>query len=400
MSNQSMKFLLYLPLDDRTHVSGPVADALNIAQSFASAKIPSILIFNGHPELFRLFEQTGIDVRRMEMPVSSVKRHFDPRYRHRYSVEIADFVKREQIDVLYLLDNAPYLLNYVKNLDLLRVCTQIGGAPNPKPIRLFEKGIEVNPKVVAKAWYRKYVRLNYRKADLVVCLSEAARETALHTYGVSPEKAKTVFPGVTKRASKSNPGAIRQEFGIADQEKLILSVGRITKAKGIEELGEIARILSERGKSYRILFAGRERDQVYGRMIREKYGNYITFIGQRTDLATAYADADLYVHTSHRESGPLTIIEAMEFGVPSIAWDIPGCNELVVDGQTGSLLRFGDLEGFADSIETLLEQHDLYKEASTAANDRFSRFSVDDYAPRIVSAVDDHLAERPVANRR
>jgi glycosyltransferase involved in cell wall biosynthesis len=90
----------------------------------------------------------------------------------------------------------------------------------------------------------------------------------------------------------------------------------------------------------------------------------------------------------------------MEFGVPSIAWDIPGCNELVVDGQTGSLLRFGDLEGFADSIETLLEQHDLYKEASTAANDRFSRFSVDDYAPRIVSAVDDHLAERPVANRR
>ena len=250
MKTDSLKFLLYLPLDNRTHISGPVADALNIARSFAIAKIPAILIFNGQPELFRLFEATGIDVRRFDMPIASVKTHINPRYRKRYAKSINELAEKENIDVLYLLDNAPYLLNYTKNLKIMRACTQIGGSPDPQPIKLFQRGIKLHPKSIANAWYRKYVRLNYSSADLVVCLSDAARETALHTYGIEPERAKAVFPGVTGRIGESKPGEIRREFGVGNDEKLVLSIGRITKAKGIEDLGEIARMIHERGERY------------------------------------------------------------------------------------------------------------------------------------------------------
>lgn len=393
MNFRPPKTLLFLPLDDRTHVSGPVADALNIAQSFSNAKIPSIFIFNGQPELFRLFEQTGIDVRRMEMPSASVKTHFNPRSRRRYSRLLAEFIERENIELLYLLHDAAYLLIYVTNLGIPKVCSQIAGSPNPEPIRLFDHGVRLHPRHLIKAWYRKYVRLNHRRADLVVCLSGAARDTALITYGVEPERAVAVYPGVTGRKGESTQGEIRREFGIAEREQIVLSVGRITRAKGVEDFGEIARMMCERGKNYRFLFAGHERDEAYGRKIKKKYGQFVTFIGHRTDLANAYADADLYVHTSHRESGPLTIIEAMEFEVPSIAWDIPGCDELIVDGQTGSLINFGDLTSMADAIEKLLDDPAEYQKASAAALKRFDRYSVDDYAPRIMRAVRDRLPE-------
>lgn len=140
MNFRPPKTLLYLPLDDRTRVSGPIADAINIAQSFSNAKIPSILIFNGQPELFRRFEETGIDVRRMEMPVASVKAHFNPGSRRRYSRLLAEFIERENIELLYLLNSVPCLLNYVKNLSIPKVCAQIAVSPDLRPIGLFDRG--------------------------------------------------------------------------------------------------------------------------------------------------------------------------------------------------------------------------------------------------------------------
>ncbi len=405
MNSQSQKFLLYLPADrydssdkttltesdaNRTAISGPIAVALNVAESFVNANIPAVLIFNGHPKLFRLFERTGIDVRRFDMPANSVKKHFNPLYRRRHSKLLADFVDREQVDTLYLFNNGGYLLHYIRKLNIFKICTQIAGEPDPQPIKMFHRGFTLHPKSLLKAWYRKYVRLNYSGADLVVCGSNAARELALRTYGIEPERAKTVDWGVASKLSASTPGAIRREFNIPQGSKIVLSVGRITKAKGVEDFGELARIIIARSSGvYRFLFAGPELEPSYGRMVRQKYGKFVTFIGSRLDISNAYADADLYVHTSHRESGPQTIIEAMEFGVPSVAWDIPGCNSLIVSEQNGSLIKFGDLIGMADSVESLLNDSDKYERFSATAISMFDRYSNENYSPNLMKVIKD-----------
>jgi len=382
------KFLLYLPSDNRSKVSGPVAVALNVAQSFVNSNIPSVLIFNGHPELFSLFEKTGIDVRRFDMPINSVKAHFNPRYRKQHSTSLAEFISKEHIDILYMFHNGTYLLQYLNSVDVFKVCTQIAGEPHPQPLKMFHRGLTMHPKSLLKAWYRKYVRLNYSEANLVVCGSNAAREMALHTYGIKSELATTVPWAVASKLSDSIVGKIRQEFDIPERAKLIVSVGRITKAKGVEDFGEVARmVMSKNSEAYRFLFVGPEIEPNYGRMVRRKYGDVVTFLGQRTDLANIYGDADLYIHTSHREAGPQTIIEAMEFGVPAIAWDIPGCNELILPEQNGSLIKFGELSEMANSVQTLLNDPDKYRRFSTAASQMFDQYSVDDYCPRLMEAI-------------
>ncbi|MCH8230396.1 MAG: glycosyltransferase family 4 protein, partial [Chloroflexi bacterium] len=353
---------------------------------FARANVPSVAVYNGHPDIFRRFEQTGISVRRMEMPVSGVKQHINPFYRRRMSRQLAKFIEDERIDVLHLGEGGQYILDYLKKSNVLKVCVLQSSTPEFKPIGLFDGGVRLHPKNLMKAWYRKYVRLNYKRADLVLCNGEAALEAAIRTFHIKPERAVIIRPGISGRMDSSERGQIRREFGISANEKVVLSVGRITKAKGVEDFGEVARTLSLTGKNYRFLFAGRERDEAYGRMIRQKYGQIVTFIGHRTDIANVYADADLLVHLSHREGSPLVVIEALEFGVPCVAWDIPGTSEEVDDGVTGRTVPFGDNAAAADAIQQIFEQTGELGRLGSGARERFSEFSIDDYAGRLLAA--------------
>ena len=176
-----------------------------------------------------------------------------------------------------------------------------------------------------------------------------------------------VRPGIRGRLAESNPGELRRELNIGADEKVVLSVGRITKAKGVEDFGEVARIINSRGKDYRFVFVGVERNENYGKAIRQKYGEFVTFIGRRSDIANVYADTDLLVHLSHREGSPLVVIEALEFGVPCVAWGIPGTSEDVEDGITGRTVPFGDHVAAAHAIEQIFEQPGLLEKFGEGA---------------------------------
>ena len=389
MDHKPPKILFFIPDTGVSTLSGPTVDAINIARSFAISKVPAIFVFNGHPDVFEMFRQTGIDVRRIVMPISGVKQHLNPFYRRRFSRHLADLIEGEGIEVLHLGSNGTYILHYLKSSKILKVTTQASSAPDFKPVAFFDAGIRFHPKSILKAWYRKYVRLNYRSSDLVFSPGDAAREATIRTYGVKPERAMVMRVASPERVVDSERGLIKREFGIGESEKVILTVGRITKAKGVEDIGEVAKILASRGKNYRFLFAGYERDEAYGRKIREKYGEVVTFIGHRRDISNAYADADLMAHLSHREGTPLGVIEALEFGNPCVAWDLPGVSADVDDGVTGRTVQFGDYAAAADAIEEILEQPSVWEMFSVGARKRFSRFSIDDYAGRLLAAYED-----------
>lgn len=388
MPDHQPKILMFMPNIDGPNLDGTTADAINLAKSIVLAKIPAIFIYNGHQNKFKMFENTGVDVRRMSMPISGVKLHLNPFYRRRFSKQLAKFIADENIDILHLGQRGVYILNYVKNVDVLKSSVQQGATPDFKKIGLFDGGFRLRPVYIIKSWYRKYVALNYKRVEVAICLSDAARTAAIRTFNVEPDRAITVYPGVSSRVTESTKGSIRQEFGVDPNEKIVVSVGRITEAKGVEDFCELAKSLVKSGKDYRFLFIGDERNKSYGNMIRDKYGEYVTFLGYRDDTPNIYADADLYVHTSHRESGPLTIIEALEYGTPSIAWDIPGCNEQIVDGVTGSLIEFGNLTAMAQATEHLLENPTEYEKASNASVERFRRHSIADYAPRLMKVLE------------
>jgi glycosyltransferase involved in cell wall biosynthesis len=77
---------------------------------------------------------------------------------------------------------------------------------------------------------------------------------------------------------------------------------------------------------------------------------YVTFWGQRADVAQFFSAADLFVMTSVSEGLPMSLLQAMSVGLPTLTTDVGGMAEVVRLSQCGILVPVGDVEAFAIAI--------------------------------------------------
>lgn len=88
--------------------------------------------------------------------------------------------------------------------------------------------------------------------------------------------------------------------------------------------------------------------------------NYVT-----TDkLLELYQKATLYVLPSYYEGLPTSLLEALSCGIPCIATDVAGNNELIINGVNGILIPPHNPEKLAAAIENLLCNKDLQNKYS------------------------------------
>jgi len=98
----------------------------------------------------------------------------------------------------------------------------------------------------------------------------------------------------------------------------------------------------------------------------------VPFVADPERVALYYQAADVYVHAARAENLPLTIIEAMACGTPVVASAVGGIPELVIDGETGSLVQPRDAEALAQAVSALLDEPDR-REGFGAAGARRAR---------------------------
>ena len=97
--------------------------------------------------------------------------------------------------------------------------------------------------------------------------------------------------------------------------------------------------------------------------------------------------ADLGLFTSELESFCLSILEAMTFGCPSVAFQVGGIPEVVESGKHGLLVPFGDTAALARAIESLIADPTRRAALGTAARERArTLFSAD----RIVARYEEY----------
>jgi glycosyltransferase involved in cell wall biosynthesis len=104
-------------------------------------------------------------------------------------------------------------------------------------------------------------------------------------------------------------------------------------------------------------------------------------LGDRSDIASLLAAADLFVLSTRWEGLPLSILEAMRAGLPVVATDVGGVGEAVTDGVTGYLTRAGDVEQMRGRIGELLGSRPRLRSMGAAARARYEKdFNVQNMA--------------------
>jgi len=102
----------------------------------------------------------------------------------------------------------------------------------------------------------------------------------------------------------------------------------------------------------------------------------------------------LMVNPSPKEGWGLTVIEGNACGVPVIAANSPGLRDSVVDGQTGLLYPYGDVDQLADSIVTLIRDHQLRHKLAAHCSRWAEKFNWDNSAHDMLHAIEKALTRR------
>ncbi|TGP44363.1 glycosyltransferase family 1 protein [bacterium M00.F.Ca.ET.230.01.1.1] len=164
--------------------------------------------------------------------------------------------------------------------------------------------------------------------------------------------------GFTKaRQSAPSSQAMREQLGLSSAE-VIIFVGRLTREKGIPALLEaVPRVLEKRPNARFVLVGPWESEGPFAvdRSEIERHSPHVIALGPRRDVPALLGMADLFAFpTQYREGVPRVLLEAGLAGLPIVASDMPGCNEVVEPGWNGYLFPAGDADALASKINQVL----------------------------------------------
>lgn len=186
-----------------------------------------------------------------------------------------------------------------------------------------------------------------KRTGRVLTNSEGVRRELARFARVPPEKIQVVhnFIDVDRFAPPTEDArrAARAQWGIADDEIILLVPARIAAQKHQAGLLTALNLLRRRGglpERARVLLAGREHSRPYAALVRRMlrwFGltDRVTYLGRVADMVPLYGAADILVLPSLYEGLPNAVLEGASCGLPAVVSHAANIDGLVVDGQTG-----------------------------------------------------------------
>jgi glycosyltransferase involved in cell wall biosynthesis len=148
---------------------------------------------------------------------------------------------------------------------------------------------------------------------------------------------------------------IRKKFLISEGICLFLYVGRISKDKGIYDLLKAFAELKKKYRNIALWIVGPDEEGIAEKLNYQDPELYsgINWFGLSSNPEIYMASADILLLPSYREGFGTVIIEAASCSLPTIAYKIDGVIDAIVDGQTGLLVKKGDIRDFRNKMEVL-----------------------------------------------
>jgi glycosyltransferase involved in cell wall biosynthesis len=157
---------------------------------------------------------------------------------------------------------------------------------------------------------------------------------------------------------------LRDSLNIQKDDFVLLFIGRVVKDKGIDELIQAFSILDKEITNLKLLIVGdfeEHLNPIKSKNIEIMKNNQnIIQVGFQKDIRLYLGISNLFVLPSYREGLPNSLLEAGSFGIPLLATDINGCNEIIIDKENGILIKPKSIKSLVDNITLLLENKQLY----------------------------------------
>lgn len=208
------------------------------------------------------------------------------------------------------------------------------------------------------AWQRLGYAGIFRAADVVVAVSQHARDCMTRRYGRLRRKAIVIPNGVdlARFAVGRTKDAIRRTLGLPIGAPLVGTIGRLNRQKGHETLLRAFAQMKARVPDAQLVLVGEGELHDHLQRIAARLGvtGVVRFLGSRSDVPELLAALDVFVLSSLWEGLPLVLLEAMAAGTPIVATNVGGVREVLNDGTEAMVVRAGDADSLAHAMGRLV----------------------------------------------
>ncbi|MBS1921534.1 MAG: glycosyltransferase family 4 protein [Bacteroidetes bacterium] len=225
---------------------------------------------------------------------------------------------------------------------------------------------------------KRMVRFFFRKADLVICVSNSWIEyfrMNFKTKKIMVLPNMVDFPEIHKN--------IREPETIT-----FLFLGLVCESKGIFDL---IRVIGEKKDKYsgkiKLLIGGNgETDKLNDLINKYQIGDIVEFLGwvskvKKTDVLNT---ADVYILPSYAEGSPISILEAMTYGMAIISTKVGGIPELVKENQNGILIEPGNSEQIEKALDFMIYNPVIIKKFGAVSETMAQQYLPDSVLGKLV----------------
>jgi glycosyltransferase involved in cell wall biosynthesis len=207
--------------------------------------------------------------------------------------------------------------------------------------------------------FKNAERLAARATTHFVSVAQAMTRQYLAAGIGRPEQYTRIFSGfVLEPFLEAHPDAeLRRRWQIDANDIVIGKISRLFKLKGHDDLLAAAPAVLEQCPQVKFLLIGDGawRERLQSRVRSLGLQNHFVFTGlvPPEEIPRYLGIMDMLVHLSRREGLPRALPQALAAGRPVIAYDCDGANEVCLPGQTGFLIKPGDLGTLAKGMVQL-----------------------------------------------
>lgn len=229
---------------------------------------------------------------------------------------------------------------------------------------------------IQKAIYIFIEKILSGLTDLFINVSFGEQKVCLDYRIYDSQKSIVIYNGLEDKFKAYDKNLLRKNLDLPEDKFIILNISRFDKTKNVTAFIEIASLFRDKKEFLFILCGdGEEKQKVLSLVEKNNLKNILLtgFITNPTDYAAA---SDIYLSTSLSEGLPYSLLEASMFGLPIIASNVRGNNEVVINGANGFLFELNNITQAVDFILNLKSDSANYQRMSHNAR----RFFLDKFA--------------------
>jgi len=221
-------------------------------------------------------------------------------------------------------------------------------------------------------------------ADLIIVDNNILKKELI-VKGFPKEKIVVSYLGVNIKYLQNFEECLKKTYDA-------VFLGRLHPSKGIFDLIKIWKSVIKTKPEFKLAVIGSGDVKIVEKfkmeIIRGKLQNNIFLLGYLSDdkAFKVLKSSKIFVFPSYEEGFGIAVAEAMAYGLPVVAWDLPVFGEVFPKG----ILRIpmGEFEKFAKSILELVKNENLYKKLTTEAKEIIQHFDWDVVAERELNLIE------------